>query len=119
MIRMWTEFVSPWIRFIELTEHGEGVHLRQLPPLLVWTRNSLYRIFRAQSGRPKLRQRRREIRRSGCIAAVETLNPRAAAEVPPNAACSDRIGRDQLGVASSTSQAASAPRRRRRTVRSE
>jgi len=41
MIRMWTEFVSPWIRFIEFTEHVEGVHLRQLPPLLVWTRNSL------------------------------------------------------------------------------
>jgi hypothetical protein len=34
-------------RFIDLTDHVEGVHLRQLPPLttlLVWTRNSLYRI---------------------------------------------------------------------------
>ena len=34
-------------RFIDLMDHIEGVHLRQLPPLttvLVQTRNSLYRI---------------------------------------------------------------------------
>ena len=33
--------------FIDLMEHVDGVHLRQLPPLtmlLLWTRNSLYRI---------------------------------------------------------------------------
>ena len=41
---------------------------------------------------------------------------RRAAEVPPNAARRDRVRRDQLRAAPSTSRAAAAPRRPRRTV---